>query len=98
MNTNAPVSKSIVKYSFHGAWAGVISGAIASAAVVLAMFVWGLASGHSAEFFGLAMRVGGNAGFEFQLDLRPLLLLTSVGTALGIAAGACYGRSRAAAP
>jgi ABC-type antimicrobial peptide transport system permease subunit len=85
----------MVKYSFRGAWAGIIVAAVLSALLITALFFSGMILNRPVNFFGMNMEVADGGAFQFELDIRPILVASAVGLGLGAVIGAIYGRRRA---
>jgi hypothetical protein len=79
----------------RGAWAGMIVAAVLSVLLVTILFFSGLTVDRPVNFSGMNMEVADGGPFQFELDIRPILVTSMVGLGFGAVIGAIYGRRRA---
>lgn len=89
--------RSMVKYGFRGAWAGMFAGAIGGVAAIVVIFFGAMLTDRSTSVFGATVQQDPGGGFSLLVDVRPLLTLVVVAIVVGGLAGIAYAR-RASGP
>lgn len=80
-------TRTAIQYAFRGLWSGAFAGFSLSAMLVLGVFVWGIVQQRSGALFGIELTADSAGGVRMAVDLRLLILATTLAALIGAAAG-----------